>query len=65
MNIIRMRRCGLGWAYCNGDCKDCAYTNMITTSYTGRYDYEEVYGIETTTDGKTRWSGVYSGEHKE
>lgn len=44
-----------------GDKQRCAKSNMIATSSTTD---EEVYRIETTTDGKIRWFGVYSGEHK-
>ena len=25
--------------------------------------YEEVYGKETTTNGKTKWFGVFTGKH--
>jgi len=32
---------------------------------TKQFRYEEVYGKETTTNGKLKWSGVYSGEHIE
>lgn len=44
----RIHPCGSGWAYCDGDCTDCPKAKTITTNST---TYEEVYGIETTTDG--------------
>ena len=65
MDSYRIIRCGLGWAYCNGNCMDCAYARISTSSHIGNYHCEEVYGKKTTTDNKTRWSGVYTGEHKE
>lgn len=38
--------------------------NELTNSSQLRHE-EEVYGRETTTNGKLRWSGVYSGGHIE
>ena len=62
MSNIVIRRCDLGWACCDGDCKDCKLAHISTSSRIGSY-YEEVYGMITTTDCKTKWVGVYSGEH--
>ena len=52
-NSMRIRPCGSWWECCDGNCKDCAKSNM-KTSTTTKYDYEEVYHKETTTNGKTR-----------
>jgi len=47
MNNQKIRPCGSGWAYCDGDCKDCDMTNMITTTSTHYEPY-----------GKFIWDGV-------
>ena len=57
-----VRRCGSSWEYCDGICVGCP-KSKIKTSDTTNYTYEEIYHKETTTDGKLRWVGVYSGEH--
>ena len=63
----QIRPCGSSWAYCDGICIGCTRLNMsIVTSTTYPYHPpEEVYGKVSTTDGKTRWYGTYTGEHKE
>jgi len=57
-----IRPCGSSWEYCDGICTGCAKSKTLVSN-TSNYEYEEVYHKETTTDGKTRWFGVYSGEH--
>ena len=71
MSDTRIRPCGVGWEYCDGICKECTRLNMsfsLSTTYPcfpSDYPYEEVYGKQTTTDGKTQWFGTYTGVHKE
>lgn len=58
-----IRYCGSSWEYCDGICNGCAKSKTKVDKKT--YDYERIYHKETTTDGKLRWFGVYSGEHIE
>lgn len=32
-----VRKCGSGWAYCNGECNVCMEPNIITTNHTGDF----------------------------
>lgn len=32
-----VRKCGSGWAYCDGECNVCMEPNMITTNHTDDY----------------------------
>ena len=59
-----IRSCGSSWEYCDDSCSDCVKSKIIASDNTN-YNYKEVYYYkETTTDGKLKWFGIYSGEHK-
>ena len=56
----KIRKCGLNWKYCTGECITCAESTYDTST---DYTHEEVYGKQTTTNGKTEWFGTHSGKH--